>query len=75
MKDYIERLISPEIKEAHKYFQVIVMTGPRQSGKSTLCNQLFSDYNYVNMEDITSRTDAMRNPVGYPDSLGKGYHR
>lgn len=70
MKDYIERLISPEILEAHKYFPVIVVTGPRQSGKSTLCRQLFPDYKYVNLEDITSRTDAMRNPVGYLDSLG-----
>ncbi len=71
MKDYIERLISPEILEAHQYFPVIVVTGPRQSGKSTLCRQLFPDYKYVNLEDITSRTDAMRNPVGYLDSLGE----
>ncbi len=71
MKDYIERLISPEILNAHKFFPVIVVTGPRQSGKSTLCRRLFPDYKYMNLEDITSRTDAMRNPAGYLDSLGE----
>ncbi|MDE6309688.1 MAG: ATP-binding protein [Muribaculaceae bacterium] len=56
--------------EAHKYFPVIIVTGPRQSGKSTLCRHLFPDYTYTNLEDISLRTDAMRNPIGFLDSLG-----
>ncbi len=71
MSEYIDRTLSSSILDAHKYFPVIIVTGPRQSGKSTLCRHLFSDYNYVNLEDITFRTEAMRNPVGFLDSLGK----
>lgn len=70
MKEYIERLVASSILEAHKYFPVIIVTGPRQSGKSTLCRHLFRDYTYTNLEDISLRTDAMRNPVGFIDSLG-----
>lgn len=55
MCDYINRVLSTAIVEAHQYFPVIIVTGPRQSGKSTLCRHLFSDYNYTNLEDITLR--------------------
>lgn len=71
MSGYIERLLSTSILEAHRYFQVIVVTGPRQSGKSTLCRHLLTNYNYVNLEDITARASAMGDPAGFLDSLGK----
>lgn len=71
MSEYIDRLLSQTILNAHQYFPVIIVTGPRQSGKSTLCRHLFSDYNYTNLEDISLRTDAMRNPAGFLDALGE----
>lgn len=71
MIEYVNRALSDSILEAHKYFPVIIVTGPRQSGKSTLCRHLFPDYNYTNLEDISLRTDAMRNPTGFLDSLGE----
>ncbi len=70
MKDYKPRLISNPIEEAHKYYPVIVITGPRQSGKSTLCRHLFSDYNYINLEHVTIRAAAMADPVAFVDNLG-----
>lgn len=70
MSEYIDRLVAPSILEAHRYFPVIEVTGPRQSGKSTLCRHLFPNYTYTNLEDISIRTEAMRNPVGFLDSLG-----
>lgn len=70
MYEYIDRLIASRILEAHRYFPVIIVTGPRQSGKSTLCRHLFPDYNYANLEDISLRTEAMRDPTGFLDSLG-----
>lgn len=70
MSDYVDRSLSQSILNAHQYFPVIIVSGPRQSGKSTLCRHLFPDYCYTNLEDITSRTDAMRNPGGFLDSLG-----
>lgn len=71
MCGYIKRSISDAVFEAQRYFPVIIVTGPRQSGKSTLCRHLFPDYTYTNLEDISFRTDAMRNPAGFLDSLGE----
>ena len=70
MNKYIPRLIAPEVQETHNYYPVIVITGPRQSGKSTLCKNLFPDYRYVNLEHITVRTAALSDPVGFIDALG-----
>lgn len=71
MSNYIHRIVSPQIEEAHKYFPVIVITGPRQSGKSTLSQHLFPDYNYVNLEHIATRTAALADPVRFIDGLGE----
>ncbi|MDE6782537.1 MAG: AAA family ATPase, partial [Paramuribaculum sp.] len=70
MINYIPRLISDKIEEAHKYYPVIVVTGPRQSGKSTLCRHLYADYNYVNLEHITTRAAALSDPVAFLNGLG-----
>lgn len=70
MTRYINRLLTSGILEARRYFPVIVVTGPRQSGKTSMCRHIFPDYNYVNLEDITTRTFAMGNPAGFLDSLG-----
>lgn len=71
MSEYISRIISKKVEEAHKYFPVIVVTGPRQSGKTSLCKHLFSDYKYVNLEDITTRAAVMTDPKSFVDSLGE----
>ena len=46
------------------------MLGPRQSGKTTLSRQCFSDYSYANLEDLQSRelakTDARKFFSVYP---------
>lgn len=70
MDKYIHRNISKKILEAHKFFPVITITGPRQSGKSTLCKQLFPDYNYLNLENIITRTAALTDPVQFIESNG-----
>ena len=41
---------------------VISITGPRQSGKTTLCKQLFPDYFYANLEHPETRTFALEDP-------------
>lgn len=70
MTQYIERIVTSKVMEADKYFPVIVITGPRQSGKTFLCRHLFTDYQYVNLEDITSRSNALKDPTGFLDVLG-----
>lgn len=68
--DYIRRKISDKVKEAHNYFPMTLITGPRQSGKTTLCRHLFPEYKFVNLESITMRRSAIDDPEGFIASLG-----
>ena len=47
------------------WFPVVSVTGPRQSGKSTLVRKVFSEYDYVNLENIDTRGAALADPVGF----------
>ncbi|MGM9817225.1 MAG: ATP-binding protein [Lepagella sp.] len=71
MSTYIPRLISSKIEDLAQYFPVIVITGPRQSGKTSLCRNLYPDYNYVNLEYITTRKAALLDPTNFIESLGE----
>lgn len=53
--EYIYRAISDSILEAVQYYSVITITGPRQVGKTTLCKNLFPDYEYINLERPAQR--------------------
>lgn len=47
------------------WFPVVSLTGPRQSGKSTLVRAAFPDYGYVNLENPETRRAALEDPVGF----------
>lgn len=47
----IERTVADFVRRNANWFPVVSVTGPRQSGKSTLVKSLFPDYAYVNLED------------------------
>lgn len=59
---FIPRKIAAEILTQQQYFPVTTLTGPRQSGKTTLCRELFADYRYVNMEEAGTRFSATKSP-------------
>lgn len=61
----IDRKISDEIKELRTFYPVITITGPRQSGKTTLCKTLFPDYAYYNLEDAEIRERIKADPKGF----------
>lgn len=63
--NYISRSITEAIKEAATYFPVITLTGPRQSGKSTLLRHIFPSVPYVSMEDLDVRQSAKMDPRGF----------
>lgn len=48
---YQHRTIEPTLNEYLRYFPVTGLTGPRQSGKSTLLQHLLPDYTYVTFDD------------------------
>lgn len=47
------RILSQELLRLKDIFKVVTITGPRQSGKTTLCKMVFPHYHYVNLEDET----------------------
>lgn len=72
MGAYIERKISESIKEAAKSYSVITITGPRQSGKTTLIRHLFPDLPYYSLENLDVRNLAESDPVGFLNSSSVG---
>ncbi len=62
---YLNRSIESTIIEASKYFSVISVTGPRQSGKSTLLKHLFPDVPKYSLKDVNIREFAEHDPVAF----------
>lgn len=62
---YIKREIESTVLEAAKYFPVITVTGPRQSGKTTMLKQIFPHLHYYSLEDLDTRSFAMDDPVRF----------
>ena len=60
-----KRKIESTILEAAKYFPVITVTGPRQSGKTTMLKHIFPHLHYYSLEDLDTRSFAMEDPVRF----------
>ena len=69
---FINRELGSTLLEAANYFPVLCVTGPRQSGKSTLVNHLFPDYKQLSLEDIDVRAAAMADPRGFLNQTSGG---
>ncbi len=59
----ISRMILPHAKLSLKQFRALCITGPRQSGKTTLSKQLFKGKPYVNFENPSVQYEAEVDPV------------
>lgn len=46
-------------------YPVVTLTGPRQSGKTTLVREIFADKKYVTLEDLDNRSFAEQDPRGF----------
>lgn len=68
----IPRTLSSTLRKIVKTMPVLVLTGPRQSGKTTLVKEVFSDYNYVNMELPAEREFAQTDPVSFLTRFNSG---
>ena len=62
---YIQRELSGAIEEAARYFPVITISGPRQSGKTTLIRNEFSHLPYYSLENLDIRSYAVNDPVAF----------
>ncbi|GAH03306.1 unnamed protein product, partial [marine sediment metagenome] len=60
---YIKRLIEKTIINTLKAFPVLILTGARQSGKTTLLKHLFSGtFNYISLDELDIRSLAINDP-------------
>ena len=50
------------------FYPIVLLTGPRQSGKSTLLREKFPEYKYVSLEDLDNRSFAWDDPRGFLDT-------
>jgi len=61
----IHRQLSAKILEDSSKYPVISITGPRQSGKTTLAKKIFPNKKYTNLENYEDRTFAISDPRGF----------
>jgi predicted AAA+ superfamily ATPase len=61
----LKRTLAKKLKEAARQYPVVTLTGPRQSGKTTLVKMTFPDYDYRSLEEPDHRAFAMEDPRGF----------
>lgn len=69
---YVQRHIAPYLKKIIKQFPILSLTGPRQSGKTTLLKNIFPKYQYFNLERIDYREMILSDPMGFLKTNGPG---
>ncbi len=68
----LPRLLTPTLQRLATSFPVLAITGPRQSGKTTLARAQFADRPYVSLEDPIERAFAAEDPRGFLARFGQG---
>ena len=68
----VEREITHRLTSLFRQYPFVTVTGPRQSGKTTLCRAAFPDLNYSNLEAPDQRAFAESDPRGFIAQLGEG---
>lgn len=67
----IKRHLQTVLKDSARMFPVLTLTGPRQSGKTTLAKTTFKNAHYISLEDPTNRNFALEDSKGFLNQFGK----
>jgi predicted AAA+ superfamily ATPase len=68
---FIRRNIGERIEEMCRKFPIVSVSGPRQSGKTTLLRHLLPAYRYVSLENPDYQDFALQDPRGFLDAYDK----
>lgn len=68
----IQRQIAPVIQDFRKWFPVVYLGGPRQSGKTTLLRHLIPELPYASLEDADARRRAEEDPRRFLNGFPNG---
>ena len=68
----IPRTLAPVLKKLAEQYPAVTITGPRQSGKTTLCRLTFPDMPYISLESPDVRDFARTDPRGFLNSYPDG---
>ena len=68
----IPRLLARKVRGYARQYPVVTVTGPRQSGKTTLCKALFPKQRYLSLEDLDVRARARDDPRTFLESCLPG---
>lgn len=68
----ISRVLESKLHELAGYYPAVLVTGPRQSGKTTLCRMAYPDKPYVSMEAMDLRDFARTDPRGFLSEYANG---
>lgn len=61
----VQRALQPHLLRLAAQYPVVTVTGPRQSGKTTLCRMCFPDHAYASLENPDTRQFAVDDPKGF----------
>lgn len=61
-KNYLKREAETLLRDAADQFPAVLVTGPRQAGKTTLLENFFSDYSWASLDDLEVREKAINDP-------------
>lgn len=68
----INREMASYMANLFRYLPVITLTGPRQSGKTTLCRTIFADLPYTNLEDVSTLAEVRTDPKAFLSKYPQG---
>ena len=68
----IQRELAEKTKQLSSQYPVVTITGPRQSGKTTLCRMVFPEMAYASLEDLDQREYARQDPRGFLNRFSQG---
>ncbi len=68
---YVARSLLPFLEGLKNKYPILAITGPRQSGKTTLLRREFPDYTYVSLENPDLRARAETDPNAFLDQYDR----